>query len=70
MTKRLMTPGDPRWGEFCERMLALSGCDNTTRQASLILDELGCDITSSLAGFRQCCDCEIRLNVILKEESC
>ena len=66
-----MTPGHPRWPEFCIRMQRLdphAGCKLTTDFAVEVLKTMGVDIAGSLQYFRWHggeCDCEIILNIIL-----
>jgi hypothetical protein len=73
-----MLPGNPRWGEFLDRLAGPEGCDfradrwtchNDTRAAQALLVRMGLSdpaVKLSLAYYRDhggYCDCEIVFNV-------
>ncbi len=75
-TLDVMGPDHPKWEEFSEAMLGLSAeCEhnrNRSRTATVLRD-LDCDVVASLEALAAlgggCCDCEVILNVVLRDET-
>ena len=64
----LMTPKNPRWQEFGDKLCAIvdpSTCDHTTCHVERLLSEMDADVEASLIEFRKRagdCSCTIILN--------